>query len=176
MTEETKTEEDRMAALRGYHLLDTDDEPEFEAIVREAAQALGTPIALVSLIDEHRQWFKARVGLGVQETPRSISFCTYAIQGRETMIVPDATKDDRFKDNPLVVGDPAIRFYAGAPLETADGQRIGTLCVIDRAPRQGLSDADRTILEDLAKKVFEAFEARKARLANADGDGPAPDS
>jgi len=167
---DVKSEAARMAALRGYRLLDTADEPEFDSIVREAAEALRAPIALISLIDERRQWFKARVGLDVLETPRSMSFCAHAIQGRDTMVVPDATKDDRFRDNPLVVDDPSIRFYAGAPLETADGHRLGTLCVIDRVPRPGVSDTDRAVLSSLAAKVISAFEARKARESRSDDD------
>lgn len=170
MRNDAKSEAERVAALRGYRLLDTVDEPEFDSIVREAAQALRAPIALISLIDERRQWFKARVGLDVLETPRSMSFCAHAIQGHDTMVVPDATKDDRFRDNPLVIDDPWIRFYAGAPLETGDGYRLGTLCVIDRVPRPDISDTDRAVLASLAAKVISAFEARKAREFGSDDD------
>jgi GAF domain-containing protein len=153
----------RLKALHGYGVLDTPNEAEFDAIVREAAKALGTPVALISLIDEHRQWFKAKVGLEPAETPRSISFCTHAIRGTEVMVVEDARNDARFADNPLVTGDPNIRFYAGAPLKTRDGQRIGTLCVIDTAVHGPPSAADRTKLEALAARTVQAFERRAAR-------------
>lgn len=151
----------RVSALKGYGVLDTPNEPQFDSIVRDAAKRLDAPIALISLIDENRQWFKAKVGLDASETPRSISFCTHAIRGPEVFIVEDATKDDRFSGNPLVMGDPSIRFYAGAPLTTEAGQRIGTLCVIDNKPREGLTDTQRSELESLARRTVEAFELRK---------------
>ena len=165
MNESTKNESSRVSALRGYRLLDTASEPEFDEIVREAADALDAPIALISLVDENRQWFKARVGLDVDETPRSISFCAYAIQGPTMMVVPDATCDDRFRDNPLVTDDPSIRFYAGVPLESGNGHRLGTLCVLDREPRDGVGEDQRMKLETLARKVMSAFAERKKRLA-----------
>ncbi len=155
-------EQERLAALNGYGVLDTPAEPQFESIVREAAKAFRTPIALISLVDEHRQWLKARVGLDVQETPRTISFCTHAIERDDVMVVVDASKDIRLLHNPLVTGDPSIRFYAGAPLRTGSGMRIGTLCVIDTDPRNGISDAQRTVLRDLASRTVAAFELRKA--------------
>jgi GAF domain-containing protein len=155
----------RVAELKGYGVLDTPNEAEFDAIVREAAAALGVPIALISLIDENRQWFKARVGLEPQETPRSISFCTHAIRGPDVFVVPDAQADPRFAENPLVTGDPNIRFYAGAPLRTSTGRRIGTLCVIDSTARPQLSDADTARLALLAEKTMEAMERRRQRLA-----------
>lgn len=155
-------EEGRLSALKGYGVLDTPNEVQFDAIVRDAAKALGTPIALISLIDENRQWFKAKVGLEPAETPRSISFCTHAIHGNDTMIVRDATQDDRFSANPLVTGDVGIRFYAGAPLKTEDGKRIGTLCVIDtKAHPEGMNDRDRAALESLARRTMQALELRR---------------
>lgn len=157
-----REEDERVSVLKGYGILDTPNELQFDAIVRDAAKALGSPIALISLIDENRQWFKAKVGLEVDETPRSISFCTHAIRGPEVMVVNDTTQDERFAENPLVTGDPSIRFYAGAPLKTESGKRIGTLCVIDSKARSGgISDKDRETLENLARRTMAAFELRK---------------
>lgn len=149
--------------LKGYGVLDSANEPEFDSIVREAAISLGTSIALVSLLDEHRQWFKAKVGLSTSETPLSMSFCTHAVQQDGVFEVPDATRDDRFADNPLVTGDPNIRFYAGVPLRTPGGSRIGTICVIDKRPRAGLSAAEKDHLEALAQRVMMLLEDRKKR-------------
>ncbi|MHA6718580.1 GAF domain-containing protein [Sphingomonas sp. RS6] len=168
MSFETPDEARRVAELKGYGVLDTPNEAEFDAIVREAAAALGVPIALISLIDENRQWFKARVGLEPQETPRSISFCTHAIHGGDVFVVNDASADPRFAENPLVTGDPNIRFYAGAPLRTPTGRRIGTLCVIDRLARGRMTDEDKARLAQLAEKTMEALERRRQRLNAAD--------
>lgn len=157
-----REERARLAALWGYGVLDTANEVQFDAIVKDAARVLRTPIALISLIDENRQWFKARVGLAPAELPRSISFCTHAIRGGNTMIVRDATKDHRFSDNPLVTGELGIRFYAGAPLKTEGGKRIGTLCVIDtKAHPDGMNDRDRAALESLARRTMQALELRR---------------
>ncbi len=152
----------RVSALRGYGVLDTPNEAAFDEIVREAASVLGTPIALISLIDENRQWFKAKVGLEPSETPRSISFCTHAIRGADVFVVQDATKDERFSANPLVTGDPSIRFYAGAPLKTASGSRIGTICVIDSKAHLALTDRQKADLEALAERTVKLMEVRKA--------------
>ena len=157
-------EKARCAELRGYGILDTDNEPEFDSLVRDAATSCGTPIALISLIDENRQWFKARIGLDARETPRTISFCTHAIVGSDVFEIADATADERFANNPLVTGDTNIRFYAGAPLKTSTGRRIGTLCVIDNKPRARLSEEARRKLEALAAKAMDAFERRSASL------------
>ncbi len=162
---DSSDESARLAELKGYGVLDTPNEAEFDAIVREAAAALGVPIALISLIDENRQWFKARVGLEPQETPRSISFCTHAIRGPDVFVVHDAKADPRFAENPLVTGDPNIRFYAGAPLRTASGKRIGTLCVIDSMARPQLTDQDTARLTLLAEKTMQALERRRQRLS-----------
>lgn len=125
-----------LAALHALEVLDTGPEAEFDALVRAASTICGVPISLISLIDAERQWFKANVGLpGVSETPRDVAFCAHAVLGDEIFEVPDATRDARFADNPLVAGQPAIRFYAGAPIRLTDGSRVGTLCVIDREPR-----------------------------------------
>lgn len=157
----------RLGELHGYGVLDSPNEAEFDAIVREAARMIGTPIALISLIDENRQWFKAKVGLEPAETPRSISFCTHAIQGTEVFEVSDAREDGRFAGNPLVTGDPNIRFYAGAPLRTSTGRRIGTLCVIDSKARSPLSPEQSAALTALADKTIEALERRKARRGSS---------
>lgn len=158
-------EQGRVAALKSYQVLDTPAEAEFDAIVQEAAEAFDTPIALVSLIDENRQWFKAKVGLDATHTPRSISFCTHAIEGDDVFVIQNAEQDERFAANSLVTGDPNIRFYAGAPLKTPTGRRVGTLCVIDSKTRPDLSAAQKVKLEALAARTIELFEARKARAA-----------
>ncbi len=149
----------RLAALLRYEILDTPDEAAFDDITQLAARFCGTPIALISLVDQHRQWFKSRLGLDVSETPRQISFCTHTIEGEGVFEVPDATRDPRFADNPLVTGEPDIRFYAGTPLTSADGYNLGTLCVIDRQPRQ-LSAEQRDTLERLGRQVMRLFEER----------------
>lgn len=147
-----------MAALRRLGVLDTPDEERFDRITRLAAQLVGTPIALVSLVDEQRQWFKSRVGLDATETPRSVAFCSHAIEGQpdELFVVPDAHADLRFCDNPLVTGDPHVRFYAGRVIREPSGQPMGTLCVIDHQARD-LSDAERQALDDLGALVEQEF-------------------
>ena len=151
-----------LAALRALEVLDTGPEAEFDALVLAASLVCGTPISLISLVDEQRQWFKANVGLpGVSETPRDVAFCAHAVLGDEIFEVPDALHDPRFADNPLVAGQPDIRFYAGAPVRLSDGSRVGTLCVIDRKPRQ-LSDEQREILRALALASAHALEGRQA--------------
>ena len=159
--EHATAEPARLAALRGYGIMDTPPEPEFDDIVRQAARLLDTPIALISLIDERRQWFKARVGLSVQETPRSLAFCAHAIAGDGFMVVDDATRDPQFMNNPLVMFDPAIRFYAGAVLENRQGHRLGTICVIDQKPRAGLSREKIATLQGLAELVIDVLEERQ---------------
>ncbi|MEQ9643214.1 MAG: diguanylate cyclase [Alphaproteobacteria bacterium] len=149
----------RLACLRDYRVLDTAPEEAFDRVTRLAAGILGVPISLVSLVDADRQWFKSRVGLDATETPRDFAFCAHAICDHEVMEVPDARRDDRFCDNPLVTGAPHIRFYAGAPLETADGHRLGTLCAIDTEPRQLDSDQKQQ-LHDLASIVIDELELR----------------
>lgn len=130
-------ESDRLTALRLTGLLDSEAEEAYDDLARLAAGICDTPIALISLVDEDRQWFKARVGIDATETPRDVSFCAHAIcQPGEVMVVPDATADDRFRENSLVTGEPGIRFYAGVPLSDHSGQSLGTLCVIDRQPRE----------------------------------------
>ena len=153
-------EHERLSALRAYDILDTPAERDYDDIAALAAQLCGTPIALVSLVDSDRQWFKSRVGLQVCETDRSSSFCALAMHGDEVMQVPDAHLDPRFADNPLVTGAPHIRFYAGAPLVTPGGQRLGSLCVIDREPRL-LTPGECRSLRTLARHVVTQLELRQ---------------
>jgi diguanylate cyclase len=154
----------RLARLHALGILDSAPEPLFDSLTRLAAQIAGTPIALVSLVDEQRTWFKANLGLpGTHETPRDLAFCAHAILGRDVMEVADARADPRFADNPLVSGEPGIRFYAGAPLTLPGGERLGTLCVIDRAPRQ-LDAAQRAQLAELAQAVVQGLLLRARAL------------
>ena len=165
MAQYLHTEPERLAALRGCQLLDTPPEPRFDDIVQLAAALCDVPIALVSLVAEERQWFKARVGLEVTETPRDISFCAHAILHPDAaLIVPDATLDARFAENPLVSGPPFVRFYAGVPLVTPAGEALGTLCVIDRVPRQ-LSLTQIEGLRALARQAEVLIEMRKMLVA-----------
>lgn len=142
-------EAQRLRALRSLHILDTPPEERFDRLARMAKRMFDVPIALVSLVDANRQWFKSCVGLEVRETGRDVSFCGHAILGNEVLIIPDATQDLRFCDNPLVLGEPGIRFYAGCPLRALDGSHLGTLCIIDRKPRN-LSADDIESFKDLA--------------------------
>lgn len=155
----------RLGKLAEYQILDTPPEKEFDEIVQVAAALLGTPMSTVSLIDRERQWFKARYGVTGTETPREYAFCDHAIKGDGVYVVTDATKNPLFSDNPLVTGAPDIRFYAGAPLITSDNFKLGTLCVIDTAPRDhGLSADHQRILELLARMVVNALESRRATM------------
>ncbi|MFN0251712.1 MAG: ATP-binding protein [Kofleriaceae bacterium] len=153
-------EEARLRTLASYDILDTEAEVQFDALSRLAAITLDAPIALVSLVDRDRQWFKSRYGLDARHTGRDISFCGHAVEARGTLVVADASADPRFADNPLVVGDPHIRFYAGVPLETPEGHVLGTLCTIDRRPRE-LTTAQRETLELLATQVMALLELRR---------------
>lgn len=143
----------------GCAVLDTEPEPDFDALARLAGHICDTPMALISLVDECRQWFKAAVGMSVRETAREISFCTHALQQRDLLIVPDATLDPRFRHSPLVTGEHGVRFYAGAPLVSTDGAVLGTLCVMDRRPRT-LTTAQAEALRVLARQVMVQFELR----------------
>ena len=150
-------EKQRIEELRSYSILDTDPEEIFDRIARLAQKITQTPIALISLVDEDRQWFKSHIGLDVTETPRNISFCTHAIEKDQPLIVHDALEDPRFMYSPLVTGAPYIRFYAGVPLTTPAGHNIGTLCIIDRIPRT-LSFEQIDMLRDLACIVMDEIE------------------
>ena len=143
------TEVTRLQTLESLDILDTSQEERFDRLTRMAKRLFNVPIALVSLVDENRQWFKSCVGLPVSETPREISFCGHAILGEGVFIIPDAANDERFHDNPLVVNEPNIRFYAGCPLRALNGGRMGTLCIIDDQPRDFTED-DLGALKDLA--------------------------
>jgi diguanylate cyclase (GGDEF)-like protein len=155
----------RMAALERYDILDTPREPSFDRITDLVRSILGVPISTVSLVDADRQWFKAASGLAVGETPRDVAFCNHTIRDRQPMVVTDAQQDARFRDNPLVRGDPNIRSYAGIPLETPDGYNIGSLCAIDTVPRQ-FDPSQIAILRNLAALVVEQLELR--RIAERD--------
>ena len=155
-------EAERLVALGSYEILDTACESAFDNIAHLAAELTGCPISLVSLIDANRQWFKARVGLDAIETPREHAFCAHAILNPgEPLVVPDASKDMRFADNPLVQAWPDIRFYAGTPLVNREGAALGTLCVIDREPRE-MGEEQRRILRRLAETVVTTLELRRA--------------
>lgn len=160
-------EAQRLAALRALAVLDTPPEAEFDALVQVASIICGTPVSLISLVDTERQWFKANLGLeGVPETPRDVAFCAHAILQDDLFVVPDAALDARFFGNPLVTAESGIRFYAGAPLRLSDGNLAGTLCVIDRQPRQ-LDASQRAALRGLAVAAARALEGRHAAIALA---------
>jgi len=146
----TKNEASRLKALHSIQILDTDPEERFDRLTRLAQHMFNVPIVVVSLVDEDRQWFKSSCGLNVDETPRDISFCGHAILSDKPMVVPDTLKDERFYDNPLVTGEPGIRFYAGAPIHNASGYILGTLCLIDTQTRE-FTDSDLVALTDLAE-------------------------
>ncbi len=153
-------ERERLRALLEYEVLDTACESSYDDVVKLASMICGTPMALISLVDQDRQWFKAHLGLDATETPREISFCGHAIHGEGVFEVSDAQNDSRFFDNPLVTGETQVRFYAGAPLITPEGHAIGTLCVIDHAPRQ-LTDEVKEALTSLSKLVVRQLETDK---------------
>lgn len=150
----------RVAALRAYDILDTPREDEFDEVVRVVSAICGTPISVINLIDSERQWFKAEVGLGVRETPLPASICAHAILQPDLFIVPDTLEDKRFSDNPLVTGDPRLRFYAGALLETPEGLPLGTICVLDYKPRE-LDDNQKALLRLTARQIMKMLELRR---------------
>ena len=154
-------EEWRLRTLREYRILDTAPEPGFDRITKLVAGLFGTPIALVSLIDDCRQWFKSAFGLDVPEMHRDISFCQFVVSGEKAVVVPDATVDPRFRDNPLVTGAPDIRFYAGVPLRAYNGAILGSLCIIDRQPRAALTAEEIGRLEDFATIIMAEADLRR---------------
>ncbi|MEO5560777.1 MAG: PAS domain S-box protein, partial [Dokdonella sp.] len=157
-------ESERLQRLRGLAVLDTEAEPLFDALTKAAALATGVPIALVTLVDENRQWFKSNIGLpDATQTPRDVAFCSYTILDDDVFVVPDARADPRFDSNPLVTGKPDIRFYAGAPITLKDGFRMGALCVIDRTPRE-MTPNQIALLKELARAAGEAFDQRALAL------------
>src|ERR1035438_5763098 len=155
-----ENEKKRLKVLWQYEVLDTVPEEVFDDPTELAARICEAPIALISLVDEKRQWFKAKVGVSLSETSRDISFCAYAITQSDLFIVPDATQDQRFANNPMVTSEPKIRFYAGAPLITPDGHALGTLCVIDKVPRE-LRPDQKHALRILARHVVSQLELRR---------------
>jgi diguanylate cyclase (GGDEF)-like protein/PAS domain S-box-containing protein len=152
LSQQELAEEERIKALHALRVLDTPQEDRFDRFTRIAAAAFDAPIVLVSLVDAKRQWFKSRTGLDACETPRSMSFCSHAVALDDLLVVPDTRLDERFADNPLVLGAPFIRFYAGQPVHSVDGQALGTLCIIDQQPRQ-FGDLEKRMLRDLAQMV-----------------------
>ncbi len=155
-------EAERLATLRSYEILDTRSETEFDDLTELAAAILGTPIALVSLVDAERQWFKSHYGLAARQTSRNVAFCAHTILQKPTFVVEDATLDPRFRDNPLVTGPLGVRFYAGARLVTPEGHAVGTLCVIDHKPRT-LTPAQFIAMGQISRQVVALLELHRFR-------------
>jgi GAF domain-containing protein len=153
----------RLASLKSLGLLDTPPDPRFDRITRLASRYFAVPIALISLVDRDRQWFKASVGLDIVETSREASFCAYTVVDRKTVVVNDALADDRFAENPLVIGEPRVRFYAGAPLILSNGTCLGSQCLMDTRPRWFAAD-DTRLLEDLRDLAVSELEREPAPI------------
>ncbi len=154
------TEDERLAVLRDYDIMDTPPNPALDRVTQLVSRLLGVPTALVSLLDDQRQWFKSRVGLAVDHTAREVAFCDHVVRSGEMLVVPDATRDARFRDNPLVADHPHIRFYAGIPLRVPEGAVLGTLCAIDYSARE-LSEEQLTTLAELAALATEELVAHR---------------
>ncbi len=159
-----ENEDERLNVLRSLKILDTPSNPVFDEIAQRAARAYNAPIATITLVDRDRQWFKARVGLQASETPRDVSFCTHTILRNEPLVLLDTLADPRFSNNPLVVGPPYIRFYAGAPLYYGDQIRLGALCIMDTKPRAAES-IDVDLLQNLADQVAGELWVHQAAMA-----------
>ena len=159
------SERRRLAALRGYAILDSAAEPDFDELVERVAATFDMPCAMLSFIDADRQWHKARIGVAVAEIPRALSLCTHAIQFDAVTVLPDAKADARFADHVMVAGEQGIRFYAAAPLRTAEGAAIGTVCVFDHQPHPPLSGQGQLQLASFAAEAMDLLERRSARLA-----------
>lgn len=157
-----RNEADRLEALRSYGPIGPVPDPDFDDLALLAAEICDTPIALVTLVDEDHQWLKGRAGTNLTQTSREVSFCGHAILGTDLFVVPDTAEDERFADNPLVIGDPQIRSYTGAPLLTQDGFALGTVCVIDREPRL-LTPPQAEALKALGRRIVALFELRRAQ-------------
>src|SRR5215470_7248487 len=155
-----KNDAARVEALHKYAILDTEPEQAFDDLALLASFICKTPIALISLVDEDRQWFKSKVVLSLSETSRDIAFCATAIQQSDVFVVPDTLNDDRFRNNPLVVSEPNVRFYAGAPLIDEDGNALGTICVLDRVPRK-FHPGQQAALKALSRLVLAQLEFRR---------------
>jgi len=155
-----KNEPARLAALQKYAILDTEPERAFDDLVQLASFICNTPIAMISLVDEDRQWFKSKIGVSISQTPREIAFCNSAIRQPEIFVVPDTLNDERFRTNPLVTSEPNIRFYAGAPLINEEGYALGTICVVDQQPRE-FGPPQRAALEALSRLVLGQMEFRR---------------
>jgi GAF domain-containing protein len=155
-----KSEAARVAALHQYAILDTEPERAFDDLVLLASFICKTPIALISLVDEDRQWFKSKIGISISETAREIAFCATAIQQPDVFVVPDTLNDERFRNNPLVLAEPNFRFYAGAPLIDEEGYALGTICVLDRVPREVAPD-QQAALKALSHLVLAQLELRR---------------
>jgi GAF domain-containing protein len=156
----TSNDAARVAALEKYAILDSEPEQAFDDLAKLASYICKTPIALVSLVDGERQWFKSKLGLSASQTPREVAICSTAIQQKDVFVVPDALKDERFQNNPLVVSEPHIRFYAGAPLINEEGYALGTLCVVDLVPRE-FDEEQKEALKTLGRLVLAQMEFRR---------------
>lgn len=165
---DTRREQARLDALARYDVLDTPPEETFDRLTRLAKRVFGVSMSTITFIDGHRQWFKSQQGMATCETDRAPAFCNVAIEQPTPLIVPDATADERFLDNPFVVGEPHVRFYAGMPLRAPGGHAIGTLCVIDPKPR-GFSSQDQEMLTDLGALAMEVLELRRRSLSASGG-------
>lgn len=165
------SQQERLAALQGYAILDTEPEIAFDDIARIAAEVCCAPMAMVSFVEETRQWFKSEIGMGFCETPIEVSICSHAIRQDDLFIVPDTTKDARFADNSLVTGEANVRFYAGAVLKSSNGLPLGTVCVLGTEPRPGgLTDVQAETLRALARSVMRELELRVANSALKDSE------